>query len=245
MKLLITFVLATFATTAVAQLPFQRQQQPQAQSARDAVAVAPNVHHVLFDNQHVRVYRVLASHGQTTEMHTHPPFALVSLRDARVSQTMADGTSSVFDFQRGQVVWLDGLEHRWELLAGELHLIGVEVKAATRGVPQNLPELPQTTATTVDPTHHHVVLDNPHVRIFEALAERGATAPMHTHPPFVLISLDKVRLRMQMPDGTNPIFDLNPGQVLWGEGMEHGWEVLSGTAHVVAVEIKAARATTR
>lgn len=93
----------------------------------------------------------------------------------------------------------------------------------------------------VDPTHHHVTLENEHVRVFEVLAAPGAKSPMHSHAPFVLVSLSKARLRMTLPDGSKSIFDLNPGQALWLENAEHSWELLAGQLHVIAVEVKAAR----
>lgn len=93
-------------------------------------------------------------------------------------------------------------------------------------------------AVAVDPTHHHVILENDRVRVFEALASPGAKSPMHTHPPFVLVSLGKARMRMTMANGETTIFDLNPGQVLWLENAEHSWELLAGQAHVIAVEVK-------
>jgi quercetin dioxygenase-like cupin family protein len=93
-------------------------------------------------------------------------------------------------------------------------------------------------AVAVDPTHHHVILENDRVRVFEAFASPGAKSPMHTHPPFVLVSLGKARMRMTMANGEKVIFDLNPGQVLWMENAEHSWEVLAGQPHVIAVEVK-------
>jgi quercetin dioxygenase-like cupin family protein len=93
-------------------------------------------------------------------------------------------------------------------------------------------------AVVVDPTHHKVILENDRVRVFEALASPGARSPMHTHPPFVLVSLGKARMRMTMANGEKVIFDLNPGQVLWMENAEHSWEVLAGQPHVIAVEVK-------
>ena len=44
-------------------------------------------------------------------------------------------------------------------------------------------------AVEVDPTHHHVILENPKVRVFEVMAERGDKSPMHSHKPLVLVSL--------------------------------------------------------
>ena len=41
---------------------------------------------------------------------------------------------------------------------------------------------------------------------------------MHSHPPFVLVSLDSTRFRMTLPDGKTSLFDLNPGQARLGRG---------------------------
>lgn len=85
-----------------------------------------------------------------------------------------------------------------------------------------------------------MIFENPHARVFEGLASPGERSPMHVHSPFVLISLDRARLRLTLPDGTSPIFDLHPGQALWLEDAAHSWELLSGQLRVIAVEVKAA-----
>lgn len=96
-------------------------------------------------------------------------------------------------------------------------------------------------AVAVDPAHHHVVMENERVRVFEVQAEPGDTSPMHTHPPLVVVSLGTARLRMKTPDGKSSILDLHPAQVLWLENVEHSWELLAGQVHLVAVEVKAGR----
>jgi quercetin dioxygenase-like cupin family protein len=96
-------------------------------------------------------------------------------------------------------------------------------------------------AVAVDPTHHHVIMENERVRVFEVLAAPGDKSPMHTHPPLVAVSLGKARLRMTTPDGKSMIFDVNPAQAIWMENVEHSWEVLAGQVHIVAVEAKRAR----
>lgn len=96
-------------------------------------------------------------------------------------------------------------------------------------------------AVEIHPEAHHVLIDNEHVRVFRAMGTAGGTSPMHSHPPFVLVSLGQARLQMTLPDGEVAILDLLPGQVMWLEdGLEHSWKMLSGEAHVVAVEVKSA-----
>jgi hypothetical protein len=97
-------------------------------------------------------------------------------------------------------------------------------------------------ATVVDADAHQVVLDNEHVRVLTAMGPAGRKSPMHSHPPLVLVSLGTARVRFTLPDGKKPMLDLRPGTVIWIDGTEHAWEILSGEVNVVAVEVKAAKA---
>jgi hypothetical protein len=44
--------------------------------------------------------------------------------------TLADGSTSIFDLHPVQALWIEEVEHSWEILAGFVHAFGVEVKAA-------------------------------------------------------------------------------------------------------------------
>jgi quercetin dioxygenase-like cupin family protein len=213
------------------------------QDAKDAVALDPTHHHVILENDHVRIFEVLAAPGDTSPMHTHPPLVVIGLDKARLRMKVPDGSTSIFDLNPGQVLWLENVEHSWELLAGQLHLFAVEVKAAPAGAPAAIAPS-EREAVVVDPTHHNVILENDHVRVFEALAAPGDTSPMHTHPPTAIISLAAARMKMTLPDGSTSIFDLHPAQALWIEDVEHSWEVLAGLVHGFGVEVKAARGAT-
>jgi quercetin dioxygenase-like cupin family protein len=98
------------------------------QSSRDAVAVDPTHHNVIMENPRVRVFEVLAAPGDKSPMHTHPPLVAVSMSKARLRMTTPDGKSSIFDLSPGQVLWMENVEHSWEMLAGQVHLVAVEVK---------------------------------------------------------------------------------------------------------------------
>lgn len=220
-------VLLTWSTVANAQDP------------RDAVEVDPTHHHVILENDYVRVFEVLAAPGATSVMHTHPPLVAVSQSRARLNMRGPDGAPFVFDLHPGQVLWMEDVQHAWELLSGEVRIIAVEPKAADAAETRPIQWGPRD-AVAVDPDHHHVILDNEHVRVFEVVASPGATSELHSHARTVAISLDKARIQMAGPDGEPFIFDLNPGQVLWLEDIEHSWELLAGQVHVIAVEPKAA-----
>ena len=96
----------------------------------DATLVDPDAHQVTLDNEHVRVLQVLASPGWKSAMHSHPPLLLVSLGTGRARFTYPDGKKQIFDLRPGAVMWIPGLEHSWEVLAGEVNVVAVEVKAA-------------------------------------------------------------------------------------------------------------------
>ena len=101
-----------------------------AQTAQDALVVDPDVHQVMFENDHVRVFRAMASQGAKSPMHSHPPLVIVSLGTGRVRFTLPDGEKQVLDVHPGFVLWIPGTTHSWELLAGEVNVVAVEVKAA-------------------------------------------------------------------------------------------------------------------
>lgn len=117
-------------------------------------------------------------------------------------------------------------------LVGILLCAGVTVASA-----QTAPD-----ATVADPDAHQVLLENDHVRVFQALASAGRKSPMHSHPPFVFVSLGTARLKLTSPDAKTQILDVRPGTVFWIDGVEHSWELLSGEVNVIAVEVKSAKA---
>ncbi len=211
--------------------------------ATDATAVDPDVHRVVLENDYVRVFDARASKGTKSAMHTHPPMVLVGLDAARFRIAAPDGNAVVFDMDPGKTVWIDGTQHSWELLAGELHAIGVEIKSAQGKEAPPARELQADNATLVDPEAHHVLFENAHVRVFEGRTSVGRKSPMHSHPPSTYVSLDWMRLKLTLPDGKESIFDFSPGQVLWlPDGAAHSWEAIAGSGRVIGIEVKAARA---
>jgi len=101
-----------------------------AQSAPDSTIIDPDVHQIVLENEHVRVLQALAASGTKSPMHSHPPMLLVSLGTARVRFAFPDGKTQILDLRPGTVFWINGVEHAWELLAGEVNVVAVEVKAA-------------------------------------------------------------------------------------------------------------------
>ena len=212
-----------------------------AQGSPDAVAIDPTHHHVLFENDHVRVFRALASPGDRSPSHSHPPFVFVGLGTARLRMATPTATNVIFDIHPEQVLWMENAEHSWDMIAGQLHVVAVEVKAARRPAPPPGMTLPATDAATVDASAHKVVFENNYVRVLEVLAGGGARSPMHSHSRGgVLISLGRSRVKATFADGTSGLLDTHPGEVMWLDPASHSWEIASGQSRLIVVEIKSA-----
>lgn len=215
-----------------------------AQSSGDAVSVDPTVHRVILENEHLRIFDARAALGTKSPMHTHPPMVLISLGKSRFRMSLPDGQTTLFDLNPGEVHWIVGAHHGWDLLVGELHAIGVEIKSAQgAGDAPSAADRSKIDSVAVDPEAHHLLFDNPHVRVFEGRTSHGRSSPMHAHPPTLLVSLDWARLRLKLPDGSSAIHDFSPGQVLWlADGGTHSWEAVAGNTRVIAIEVKSAKA---
>ncbi len=214
-----------------------------AQTTGNAVDVDPDVHKVIMENEYFRVFDARASKGTKSPMHRHEPMVLVILGKARFRIAGPDGKASLLDLNPGQAFWVQSAEHTWELLAGELHAIGVEIKSAQgAAVAPAAAPLAASDSTVADPEAHHLLFENPHVRVFEGRTTTGRKSPMHSHPPSLLISQDWIRLKLALPDGTTAIHDFRPGGVDWmPDGGTHSWEAVAGSGRVVVIEVKAAK----
>ena len=96
---------------------------------RHSTIVDPDQHHLLLDNDHVRIIDGFGPVGAWSAPHTHPPSVLVSLAKSRFKVTIADKTR-IFDFEPAAARWTNHFEHSWKVLAGEARVIMVEIKSA-------------------------------------------------------------------------------------------------------------------
>jgi hypothetical protein len=62
-----------------------------AQKPKDATIVDPEVHQVVFENDHVRVINARAAHEWKSAMHSHPPMLVINLGSGRQKVTSPDG----------------------------------------------------------------------------------------------------------------------------------------------------------
>jgi hypothetical protein len=84
-----------------------------------------------------------------------------------------------------------------------------------------------------------VLMENECVRVQYHDAGVGETIPMHTHPAYVVYTLQAFRARIRLADGTQRISDRKAGEAYWNEPITHSVENLGSTPiHNLIVEMK-------
>jgi quercetin dioxygenase-like cupin family protein len=72
--------------------------------AQDPVAVDPMHHKVEFENDQIRVLRIVFPPGERSVMHQHPCLIAIGLADSKLTFHMPDGSTRDAPMKRGQVV---------------------------------------------------------------------------------------------------------------------------------------------
>jgi quercetin dioxygenase-like cupin family protein len=103
----------------------KRQEYPQ----RDPVKLDPEHYKVEFENERVRVLRVIYGPHEKSVMHSHPDGIGVFLTSHRARFSFTNGQSRENKFTAGEVKWLPGGMHLPENLGDQpLELVLVELK---------------------------------------------------------------------------------------------------------------------
>ena len=84
-----------------------------------------------------------------------------------------------------------------------------------------------------------VLLENQCVRVQYHDAAVGETIPMHSHPSYVVYTLEAFRARIRLSDGTERISERKAGEAYWNEPITHSVENLGKTPiHNLILELK-------
>ncbi len=95
----------------------------------DAVAVAPDVYKILFENDRVRVLEVTGVPGGRSPMHSHPDSVMHALSDATIMVTSERGESEKAEIIAGATFWTPATTHSVENVGtGTVRFIRVELK---------------------------------------------------------------------------------------------------------------------
>jgi hypothetical protein len=86
-----------------------------------------------------------------------------------------------------------------------------------------------------------VLLENECVRVQYHDVGVGQTAPMHSHPNYVVYTLRPFKARIRLKDGTQRISQRKAGKAYWNPAITHSVENLGKTSiHNLIVELKPA-----
>jgi quercetin dioxygenase-like cupin family protein len=97
--------------------------------AQDPVKVAPKNYSVVFENDQVRVLRVIVAPGEKTAMHEHPANVVIPLTDAVTRFTLPDGKTLEPKMTPGTPVWSPAGKHAGENIGKtNIEAIIVELK---------------------------------------------------------------------------------------------------------------------
>ena len=95
----------------------------------DAVAVAPDVYKVVFENDRVRVLEVRADPGAASPMHGHPDSVMHAVVDAHIVVTSPDGGEQRVDVPSGATFWNGATVHAVRNVGEDaVHFVRVELK---------------------------------------------------------------------------------------------------------------------
>ena len=84
-----------------------------------------------------------------------------------------------------------------------------------------------------------VLLDNDCVRVQYHDVAVGQKVPMHSHPNYVVYTLNPFKARITLPNGTQRISERKAGEAYWNEALSHSVENIGGTdIHNLIVEMK-------
>ncbi len=99
----------------------------------DPIATNPELYHVVFENDRVRVLEYRDSPGDSTRPHSHPDSVMVTLSGFR--RRLRSGSAEVeVELAPGQARWLDAQEHSGTNIGTTpTHAIFVELKGPGPG----------------------------------------------------------------------------------------------------------------
>lgn len=84
---------------------------PKIALALDPLQAAPEMYSLLYENDQVRVMKVVFAPGQKIAEHSHPNHFVVVELPGKLKISKPDGTSSELDLKKDQVLWIPAETH--------------------------------------------------------------------------------------------------------------------------------------
>lgn len=205
-----------------------------AENVLDSVTVDPAHHHVLFENDQVRVLRWFVAAGDTTLHHSHPNNLNICLTDYMGKVTESNAKVSEVQAKAGAVTWRQAGSHAVENLTHQpMEGIIVEPKQ-----PASIRPAGSLDPVAIDPEHHKIEFENEQIRVLREHREPG-DLPLHGHPDSVQVLLRDSNVILTTVDGKTQNIAGKAGDVHWRIASQHRGAVLGENAmEQILVEMK-------
>jgi beta-alanine degradation protein BauB len=190
------------------------------------------------DNDCLRVVVATSSPGPKGRMHKHDVNRVMIYLDPGKQQLVfEDGPVKDIPFGAGTVAWdtKGGLHTSQNVGGTTFRVVEVELKLPGAAV-----RFPAQDPVKISPGTYKVELDTPQVRVLRVKFSPRQKIAFHEHAlPRVVVPLSAVKLRVLRADGTETVFEAEPGQALFAEPGSHEEEsLLDQPSEVVVVECK-------
>jgi quercetin dioxygenase-like cupin family protein len=203
----------------------------------------------LFENELVRVGRVMVAAGTSEGVHRHAyPRVLVCLEPGVIEVRRADGTVEKTSYGVGHARYQASLEPHEPVNVGETQFVGVVIELKKDPAPPTPAKLEPLDPLVVAGKFHKALVDNNHVRVLDVNVKPGESEPLHKHIRSVLIILQGGTAQFGFPDGSTreASFSANanppkgqPPQVFWEGDETHSVRNIGKTPiRLIRVEIK-------
>lgn len=169
-------------------------------------------HHLLFENENVRVYDVIVPPGEATLFHVHAvDYVYITLGDAALKSEVQGQQPTDLPARRGEVRFTAGpITHRVQNVGTTpFHNITVELLRPPSATPATLPAPPWNGP-------ENIVLENDRVRITRLVLDAGRTTATYTLPARMLVvPVTSGNLRVEAVGAAPRTFDLKVGTADW------------------------------
>jgi quercetin dioxygenase-like cupin family protein len=208
--------------------------------AQDVLTVAPaGVAKVEYEDSQVRVLRFKEPPGTKLAMHSHPPYASVSLTDDVSQYTFPDGKTADQKSKAGEAEFSKAVTHASQNSNETISdAVLVELKTQPAGVVLTGPG----DMVKANSEMCKVEVDNDYVRITRVTVPAHGTLAMHRHPSEnVVVYLTGGHLKTTTSGGQAQDTNIAPGTVRVNPAGEHSNENLGDqTSEAVLIELKTA-----
>ncbi len=195
-KFILFFYLLLFAFYSRSQVPVSKEPR----------------HHVVFENEKVRLLNVLLPPGDTTQYHVHStPSVFICFTKTNTGSQLI-GQQPVEGASKDGSIWFENLKapnikiHRvWNMDTAVYHVMDIELLSKDSGFSQKPLALP----------HAQLITDEPWARTYTMELAKAERVTIKEHPyAFVLVAINEGTITMSKK-GAGKNVPLQPGTFFW------------------------------